>query len=165
MQEQCGKKGTLAKKECCELAASLLFGVAAADIERRYDKFESGKVIFHSTHTSLLKVFLFLISDLILQTMNSSTFLGFFKSMKPTAPNELQVVVVKAENLISANGTMFGGIGSSDPYVELKIGNFSKFYISQFYCVLFKMHVPLNLNRRSIQANSCDRHKRESLFQ
>lgn len=54
--------------------------------------------------------------------MDISSFVQFYESVKPVAPNELQVVVLRAEQLKAVDGTMFGGEGSSDPYVYLKIG-------------------------------------------
>jgi hypothetical protein len=53
--------------------------------------------------------------------MGQDDFLEFYKTIRPTAPNELQVIVVKAEKLRAADGTTFGA-GTSDPFVELKIG-------------------------------------------
>ena len=58
--------------------------------------------------------------------MDCSAFLEFFKSIKPVEPNELQVVVVRAEGLRPANESYLGGAGNSDPYVVLKMGRFFK---------------------------------------
>jgi len=102
-KEALGKKkgGSLAKQKCIECAAKIMEahpkGIKMDAIQARYEKFPGGK------------------------NMSQSDFLEFYKSIRPTALNELQVVVVKARNLRAADGTTFGGAGSSDPFVTLKM--------------------------------------------
>ena len=95
------KKGpvTLKKKDAVNLAVIMLetrFKHKA--VEKRYVEFGGGKA------------------------MTQDDYLEFYRSIKPTAPNELQVVVVRAEKLRAADGTAFGGAGSSDPYIICKVG-------------------------------------------
>jgi hypothetical protein len=90
----------LPKSDCVGLAANLLQSrFPPKVIEKRYAAFGGGK------------------------HMSQEDFLEFYKSIKPMAPNELQVVVVRAEKLRAADGTTFGGAGSSDPFVMLRVGS------------------------------------------
>jgi uncharacterized membrane protein len=83
---------------CLKVMEAIPKGITLADVEARYDKFGGGK------------------------TMNQSDFVEFYKTIRPDALNELQIVVIKARNLRAADGTTFGGTGSSDPFVSLKMG-------------------------------------------
>jgi hypothetical protein len=83
--------------------------IKLADIEARYDRFPGGK------------------------QMSQSDFVEFYKSIRPNQLNEMQVVVIRARNLRAADGTTFGGVGTSDPFVTLKMGKiFSVFCFSKY---------------------------------
>jgi hypothetical protein len=107
------KSGSLPKQKCIDLAAKLMMAhpkeIKLADIEARYDRFPGGK------------------------QMSQSDFVEFYKSIRPNQLNEMQVVVIRARNLRAADGTTFGGVGTSDPFVTLKMGTFfSVFCFSKF---------------------------------
>ena len=102
------KKGALVLKQddAVDLACvALLKGrIKRADVVKRYESFyEKGKPV------------------------DQEDFLRFYKSVMPTAPNELQVVVVRAEKLRAADGASMlslsgKGATSSDPYCVLTVG-------------------------------------------
>jgi hypothetical protein len=102
-KKRSGANATLTRKEAVECVYGMLGGrVKADDVDKRYIKFGGGKKG--------------------LKAMGREDFVEFYSSIRPVAPNELQVVVIRAENLRAADGTTFGGAGSSDPYVELVVG-------------------------------------------
>lgn len=79
------KKGRLGKKKLGDLIANLMRGAVKAEaLVKRYDKFSGNKDV------------------------DFEEFYDFYKSVAPNTPNELQVVVVKADNLRAADRSLFG---------------------------------------------------------
>jgi len=95
------KKKTLPRDRAVQLAHDLLYGVLdkgkkyKKEIKKRYESFTDGA-----------------------KNVTKEEFVDFYRSIRPVMPNELQVVIIRAEGLMPGDSA-FGGANSRYPYVQL----------------------------------------------